>query len=344
MTGLGVLDNGGLAMAKSFSLTQIALSLVLSASGTMVPQIAYADNGSSLGAECTASGASLGTLAGTHLSAGASSPMILMVPGSGPTNRDGNSPQGLNTNAYKLLAEALCARSISSVRVDKRGMFGSAEAGDPNAVTVDLYAQDYRSWVDALIQHTGNPCIYLLGHSEGAIMVSAAAIGREDVCGLILLAGPGQPFGDLLRTQLRANPANASILNQAFNAIERLENGEYVDVSSLRPVLRGLFAEQVQDFLISIMSVDPAELARIASKPTLIVQGERDLQVSQEDAERLAEFTGGELVLLPRVNHVLKEAPRNRSANLATYQDPDLPVAEGVIAAIDQFVQDTQNG
>jgi len=168
---------------------------------------------------------SSGKLKASYINAGNNSPVILIVPGSGPTDRDGNSGLGLKSNAYKHLAEQLLGYNISTIRVDKRGMFGSSAAGDGNAVTVDIYAQDYRSWIDKIKEMTGANCVYLLGHSEGGIMVSAAAAGRDDVCGLILVAAPGRSFGNILREQLRANPANKPILEQAFGAIEKLEAG-----------------------------------------------------------------------------------------------------------------------
>ena len=116
---------------------------------------------------------SAGDLHGTLLSPRARAPVVLIVPGSGPTDRDGNNPMGMKTDAYKLLAQGLAEQGIATVRVDKRGMFGSAAAGDPNAVSVDVYANDYRAWIDAIRAQTGRKCVWLLGHSEGALMVSA---------------------------------------------------------------------------------------------------------------------------------------------------------------------------
>jgi fermentation-respiration switch protein FrsA (DUF1100 family) len=91
-----------------------------------------------------------------------------------------------------------------------------------------------------------------------------------------------------LRDQLRANPANAPLLDQALSAITRLEAGERVDATTLHPALMSLFAPQVQGFLISLFSYDPAALLAKNSKPVLVVQGGRDLQVGEADARRLA--------------------------------------------------------
>jgi len=279
-----------------------------------------------------------GNLEGSYLSAGENTPIILIVPGSGPTNRDGNSGLGLTANTYKFLAQQLARNNISSVRVDKRGMFGSSQAGDGNAVTVDIYAQDYRSWIDTIKEKTSVDCVYLLGHSEGGLMVSVAAVGRDDVCGLILVAAPGRTFGNILREQLKANPANTPILEQAFGAIAKLEAGEKVDTAKLHPGLAGLFYADVQDYLISLMAADPAKLAGQAKQKTLIIQGKNDIQVDVQDAELIYAQISGTLVLLDEVNHVLKIAPPDLAGNIATYRKSDLPVADSVIKAITEFV------
>lgn len=279
------------------------------------------------------------TLSGVFRNAGPNSPSVLIVPGSGPTDRDGNSPAGIKADIYKLLADGLEANGVSSLRVDKRGMFTSAGAGDPNAVTVDLYAQDYRDWAAYLREQTGADCVYLLGHSEGGMMVSAAAAGeRAGICGLILVAAPGRSYGDVLREQLQANPANAPVLPDAMKALATLEQGERIDVQTFHPALQGLFAPQVQGFLISAFSVDPAQLVRDAALPTLVLQGDRDIQVSLSDAARLAD-AGATLVVLPGVNHVLKDAPEGRAENFATYSNPDLPLSDSVVPAIIDFMK-----
>jgi pimeloyl-ACP methyl ester carboxylesterase len=280
-----------------------------------------------------------GELRGTLLSAGRSKPVVLIVPGSGPTDRDGNNPMGVKAGSYKLLAEALAAEGISTVRVDKRGMFGSSGAGDPNAVSVELYADDYRAWIDAIRAETGRKCVWLLGHSEGALMVSAAAEGRRDVCGLILVAGMGRKLGDVLRSQLEANPANAPLLDQAFAAIADLEAGRRTDTSNLHPALMQLFAPQVQDFLISMMAADPVDLVRRANVQTLIVQGTADLQVTLEDSRLLDKAPRTRHRTITGMNHILKDAPGDRAANLATYAAPELPLHPRLAAVIEDFIE-----
>jgi pimeloyl-ACP methyl ester carboxylesterase len=282
-----------------------------------------------------------GPLKGTMIAAARSAPVVLIIPGSGPTDRDGNNPIGVKASTYRLLAEALAERGISSVRIDKRGMFASASAtADANSVTIEDYAADVRSWTAAIRKRSGSKCVWLAGHSEGGLVALAAAGKQKDVCGLLLIAAPGRPLGDVLRAQLKANPANAPLLDDALSAITRLEAGQPVDVSKFHPALKGLFAPQLQKFLTSLFSYDPAALIKSQSKPVLILQGDSDVQVGSEDAKRLAAANPrAKLVILPNVNHVLKAAPAgDRAANMATYANPDLPLAPGVAAAIADFV------
>lgn len=284
----------------------------------------------------------LGPLKGTMLSPAADAPVVLIIPGSGPTDRDGNSPLGIKAASYRLLAEALAERGVASVRIDKRGMFASAAAvPDGNAVTIADYAADVKSWVASIGRTTGAKCVWVAGHSEGGLVALAAAQEAPDICGLILIAAPGRPFGNVLRTQLKANPANAPVLDDALSAIAKLEAGQGVDVSAFHPALQNLFAPQIQKFLISAFSYDPAALIGAQRRPVLIVQGEADLQVPIDDAKRLSNaLPTAKLVLLPGVNHVLKTVPAdNPGANMVAYADPSLPVAPAVADAIAGFVR-----
>lgn len=283
-----------------------------------------------------------GRLKGTLLTA-ASKPTqaILIVPGSGPTDRDGNNPAGIKASTYRLLAEGLATHGVTTLRIDKRGMFASAAATpNANAVTISDYAMDVRSWVAVLRKQTGMPCVWVLGHSEGGLVAMAAANEQPDVCGLILVATAGRPMGEVLRDQLKANPANTPILGDALSAIDALEQGHRIDTGSMHPALQGLFSPAVQGFLISAFSYDPRRLLSQYSKPVLVLQGQHDLQVGEADARLLKQANPqANLVLLPNVNHVLKFVPSSdRGANVATYANPGLPLAPGVVEAIAKFL------
>jgi len=283
-----------------------------------------------------------GDLAGTLVDAGKGSPVVLIIPGSGPTDRDGNNPLGVKAAPYRLLAEALAAKGVSTLRADKRGMFGSKAAiADANDVRIADYATDALKWVDALRKRTGAKCVWLLGHSEGAIVALAAGQQPQGVCGLILVAGPGRKLGAILREQLQANPANAPLLPQAMSALDSLEAGKTVDTTAMPAALMPLFNAKVQPFLIDLLAQDPAKLAAATRLPMLIVRGGKDIQVAAADLAALDAARPDAVVLSPpNMNHVLKDvAVDERASNLATYADPDLPIDPILVDAIAEFVK-----
>jgi pimeloyl-ACP methyl ester carboxylesterase len=272
-------------------------------------------------------------------------PVFLVVPGSGPTDRDGNSPLGIAAAPYRLLAEALAVRGHPSVRIDKRGMFGSEGASpDPNDVTIASYGDDLLVWTAAIRKRLptedGTRCVIPIGHSEGGLVALAAIARLPDACGLILIASIGRSLDEVIGEQLRANPANAPFLQEAEAALATLKRGERVDAGTISPALRPLLGAEVQGFLIDAMSYDPLELAARVEVPMLILQGTRDLQVSMADARMLADAApNATLALLPDVSHVLKTvASEDLSANLATYADPNIPIAPLVVDAVADFV------
>jgi uncharacterized protein len=270
----------------------------------------------------------------------ANAPVVLIIPGSGPTNRDGNSPHGLRTDTYKLLAQGLAAHGIASVRIDKRGMFSShAAIPNANAVTIADYAGDVHAWAKVIGEKTGAKCIWVLGHSEGGLVAMVAAKDNPpDICGLLLVGAPGRKFGDILKEQMRSNPANALILDEALRDVDTLEAGKRVELSieHTRPEIFSIFQPAVQGFLIDLMSYDPPKVLASYKGPVLILQGERDIQVGVDDAKLLkAADASAKLALLPDVNHVLKAVDNDdRMANLKTYFDPKLPLAPGVVKTI----------
>lgn len=283
-----------------------------------------------------------GPLRGTLTLPASPREVVVIVPGSGPTNRDGDSPAGIEAGYLKMLAQELAAAQVASIRVDKRGMFGSiGDFGDANAVTFDDYAGDARAWIDVAKEAAGKDCAWLLGHSEGGLVALVAAqTAGDELCGLILVAAPGRRMSDVLRAQLRANPANAPLLNDAFAAIGTLEHGERVDVTRFHPALQQLFAPAVQGFLIDAFSRDPAALIASVGKPVLIVQGDADIQVTVEDARLLAKAQPeAHLIVVPGMNHVLKTPDgTDFAANIASYADPDRPLTEGLSDAISDFL------
>jgi fermentation-respiration switch protein FrsA (DUF1100 family) len=147
-------------------------------------------------------------------------------------------------------------------------------------------------------------------------------------------------MGQVLRDQLRSNSINAALLPKALKAIAALEEGRHIDPSVMHPALLPLSNPLMQDFLIGEFSLDPAKLIETYRNPILIMQGERDIQVSMSDAERLKRAApAAKLVLLRDTNHVLKTVTSaDWAANAAAYSDPSLPLAPGVIDGIADFI------
>jgi len=270
-----------------------------------------------------------GTLKGTLLSPANKTdltPVALIVAGSGPTDRDGNSPFTQN-NAYRLLAEALAAKGIASLRYDKRMVAASNDFTTGEAdLSFDDYVKDVTGMAQFLQQSKGYRHIYIVGHSEGSLLGILAAQSLH-IDGLVSIAGAGENIADVLQRQLN-NP-------EADKMIGQLRKGH--KVNDVPASLQSVFRPSVQPFIISWMKYDPArEIAKV-KVPVLILQGTTDLQVTTRDAENLKKGApAATLRIIPGMNHILKDAPEEKTANMATYMQPELPLdpslAENIVS------------
>lgn len=278
-------------------------------------------------------------LRGTLLTPEAPTAVAVILPGSGPTDRDGNSPMGVAASTYRLLAEGLAEQGVATVRIDKRGIAASAAAGlEETKLRFDDYAADARAGAAEAASRTDQPCAWLIGHSEGALVALKAVEGGDDkICGLILLSGAGRPAGVVIREQLQA-ALPEPLKTQAFAVLTELEAGR--TVADTPPALAALFRPSVQPYLISWLPLDPAVLLAAYDGPVFIGQGTTDLQIAVTDAQALAAADSkATLKLWDGVNHLLKTAPADRAANLATYADPALPLAPGVAEDVGAFIR-----
>ncbi len=279
-----------------------------------------------------------GPLEAEEIAVPGASHALVIIPGSGPTDRDGNAAQaGVASDAYKLLAEGLAQEGVASLRIDKRGLFGSESAiADPNAVTIAAYADDANAWVEKAASLAS--CVWLAGHSEGGLVALAAAQTAPDtLCGLILLATPGRPLEELLVQQLAANPANAPLMEDLKAIVADLKAGQTRDTQSIPPALQPLFPLSIQPYLIDLFSYDPVQLARTWQGPVLIVQGDADVQVTPDDAQNLqTAMPHADILSLVGGTHMLKAAIPERP--FATYTDPSLPLHPGLLSGIMNFL------
>jgi pimeloyl-ACP methyl ester carboxylesterase len=176
--------------------------------------------------------------------------------------------------------------------------------------------------------------VALVGHSEGALVALNAA-RTADVRAVVSLAGPGRRVDEILVEQLAAQLPPDQV-SAAARVLAELRAGR--TVTPLPPELppaiaAALFRPSVQPYLVSLLALDPREeAAAVAARGirVTVIQGTTDLQVSAADAERLAGGAGRPARLVPGMNHVLRLAPADRAANLATYGNARLPLAPGL--------------
>lgn len=263
-------------------------------------------------------------------------PVVLFIAGSGPTDRNGN--QGMvQTNTTRLLAEELAEKGIASLRYDKQGIGKSVKAAkEESDLVFEDMVSDAQLWLDYLLKKKNFSEVIIAGHSQGSLIGILAAKDRE-VSKIISIAGAGRPIDEILLEQLGTQ--SEELLEKATPIIEKLKNGE--EVTDTPPELAALFRKSVQPFLISWMQYDPAAELKKLDKPALILQGSTDIQVPVKDAELLSEASEkADLVLIEGMNHILKDAPEERNANMMTYSNPKLPLSDGVLSAIVDFVKD----
>ena len=261
-------------------------------------------------------------------------PVALIIAGSGPTDRDGNSP-GLKMDYLKMLAEGLNQHNIASIRYDKRGIGASRIEGfNEDDLRFSHYIDDVKLWISKIRDDTRFGDIIVIGHSEGSLI---GMIASQDTSPnkFISIAGAGYTMLKTIRRQLGYQPPY--ILTMSEPILEKLEKGQTVD--STPPILNNLFRQSIQNYLISTSKYDPAvEISKLQC-PILVIQGTTDIQIEILDAEKLAESnSNSKLVIIDGMNHILKEAPENRFLNLRTYGDPNLELKQDLIETITRFI------
>jgi pimeloyl-ACP methyl ester carboxylesterase len=225
-------------------------------------------------------------------------------------------------------------------RFDKRAIGASKVIGlDEKTLRFGTYVGDAVKWTALLATEPRVSRVVLIGHSEGALVATMTA-ETTPVAGVVTIAGAGEPAAALLRRQFHSGALPEGLVSPADETLDSLVAG--TAVADPPPALLALFRPSVQPYLMSWLPLDPAkELARLVV-PVLVVQGTTDLQIGEGDAKQLvAALPSAKLVLVPGMNHVLKTAPADRAANVATYHDPSLPLAPGLLDAVAGFVAST---
>ena len=264
-------------------------------------------------------------------------PVVLIIPGSGPTDRDGNSGLVAGKNdGLKQFAETLSRRGIASLRIDKRGVGSSAGAlASETDLRFDDFVDDAIGWIELLRMDGRFSSVSVAGHSQGAL-VGMLAVIEAGADAYISIAGPGRKAGDLLREQLLPQ-LDATLFDQADAILTELEEGRLVP--NPPPELATLFRENVQPFFVSWLRFDPSLEIRKLEIPVLLVQGDSDLQVVVSDFERLSDAAPeADTDLIPGMNHVLKQTGLDMSLQLQSFVDPSVPLADQLPQTVARFL------
>lgn len=255
-------------------------------------------------------------------------PGVVLVQGSGPSDRD-ESLGGPN-RVFKDLAWGLASRGIAVLRYDKRTF---AHAGRVSALpdfTVKEETIDDALAAAALMRRVPGvraDRVFVAGHSLGGML--APRIGALDprLGGLVVLAGAVRPLEDSILSQIRylaeiddtvsdAERAQISAAEELVKRARALKPGD--------PPLKGALASGPASYVIDLRGYHPPTVAKGLSMPLLILQGERDYQVTMADfaawRQALSARSDARLVSYPGLNHLFM-AGEGKSTP-AEYQKP----------------------
>ncbi len=264
-------------------------------------------------------------------------PAVLILPEAG-ADRNGNSVgQEVKPDTYRQLAEALAAKGIASVRIDKRGVGQSVKAiGREDDLRFDTYVDDAVRWIKFLQAQPHVGCVAVFGHSESA-MVAALAAKKVKVCAIIEASGASRPFAAVLAAQLKtafdAGKMAKEDYDQAVKILDQLTAGK--PVAEPPKKLEPLFRKSVQPYLISWLNVSPVDALK-TNTPVLILQGSSDVELNSDDPRRLSVSPKNvRVVMVSGADHDLKIKAANSKTNV---DDGPHPLSPQVAPAIQTFL------
>ena len=262
-------------------------------------------------------------------------PLVIIIAGSGPTDRNGNQNM-MKNNSLKFLAEELYNKGIATYRYDKR-ILKIMKSGtiDEKKIKFDDFIDDAIAVTDYFQSDTRFEKIFILGHSQGSLVGMIAAKDKAD--GFISIAGAGQEIDDGIVDQLsKQAPGLVENARKSFDDLR--VNGVAQNYS---PGLASIFRPQIQPFIYNWMQYNPQEELDKLSIPVLIINGDKDLQVQVSEAEKLQAVKPDAMYkVIPKMNHVLKEIEGNDLENSKSYNQYNLPVSKELITTITQFIEE----
>jgi pimeloyl-ACP methyl ester carboxylesterase len=260
--------------------------------------------------------------------------LVLLIAGSGPTDRDGNQ-KGLTNNSLKYLSEELVKNDIAVFSYDKR-IFTQMKSGTINEATLtfDDFINDATSVLLFFKNQKKYNKIIIAGHSEGSLIGMIAAKDKAD--GFISLAGAGRTIDAVLVEQIAKQAP--FLKEETQKNLDILKSGKTFELKN--PMLASIFRESIQPYMISWIKYNPQMELKKLQMPIVIINGTKDIQVSVQEAELLKKVKPeAELVLIENMNHVFKEIKGDDAENMKSYTNPDLPIVPKLTSTIIAFVK-----
>ena len=259
-------------------------------------------------------------------------PLAIIIAGSGPTDRNGNQNM-LKNNSLKKLAEGITKNNIATFRYDKRVVKQIRDKKiDPNT-TFDDFITDAESVLSHFKSKDQFSKIYIIGHSQGSLVGMVAA--KKGADGFISLAGAGQSIDEVIINQIGAmDPSLIAETKKAFTTLK--SDGS---VSDYPVALGSIFRTDIQPFILNWMQYKPTEIIKFLDIPILIVNGTKDLQVSEREAELLKEAAeNAELQIIKNMNHVLFMIEGDTLENSKSYNESARPISEELLKVVSEFI------
>ena len=204
----------------------------------------------------------------------------------------------------------------------------------PNLRTVEDFIDDAKAVIKRFSELPNYSSLYIIGHSQGSLVGMIAAQEKAD--GFISIAGAGQTIDSLIVEQIgRQMPGLEESARTAFNELRA--NGKVKDYNQ---GLASLFKKSIQPFMFSWMKYDPQQEIKKLEMPVLIINGDNDLQVNTNEAEKLkAAKPNAELVIIENMNHIYRIIDKNDDiANQKSYNEPQRPISNEMVEQISNFI------
>ncbi len=259
------------------------------------------------------------------------SPLVIFIAGSGPTDRNGNQ-SFMKNDMLKKMATFLSNNGIATFRYDKRIVKQIRTKTIDENISFDDFVTDAKSVINFF--KSKYETIIVAGHSQGSLVGLLAL--NQSVDAFISLAGAGKPIDQILEEQI--SKSAPMFLEDSKRVLATLKAGETTKDYPLP--LASIFNLELQPFMANWMQYNPVEVMKKQETPTLIINGDKDLQVGIEEAKLLYEAAqNGQLLIVENMNHVLVNIEGDDLENMKSYNIATLEIAQEVSERMLDFVK-----